>query len=105
MKYKVISFIIVTLFIYGLITNIYINSDHNFSSIKDKIIRLHVVANSDSSEDQALKLQIRNAVIEEIAPRLKNFTDTEKVKTIIENNLHNIKKTAEIGRASCRERV
>lgn len=32
--------------------------------LSDKVVRLHVLANSDSEEDQALKLQVRDAVLE-----------------------------------------
>ena len=35
-----------------------------FNRIKENIVRLHVIANSDSQEDQALKLQVRDKVIE-----------------------------------------
>ncbi len=33
-------------------------------SIREKVLRLHVVANSDSGEDQALKLAVRDKVLE-----------------------------------------
>lgn len=33
------------------------------SKLADKLTRLHVLANSDSEEDQALKLQVRDAVL------------------------------------------
>lgn len=36
--------------------------------LADKLTRLHVVANSDRPEDQALKLQVRDAVLAEIRP-------------------------------------
>ena len=36
--------------------------------LADKLTRLHVVANSDSVEDQTLKLQVRDAVLAEIRP-------------------------------------
>ena len=32
-------------------------------TLAGKLIRLHVVANSDSKEDQLLKLQVRDAVL------------------------------------------
>lgn len=32
-------------------------------SIRDKMLRMHVIANSDSAEDQALKLKVRDAVL------------------------------------------
>lgn len=34
-------------------------------SIRDKMLRMHVIANSDSEEDQALKLKVRDAVLSE----------------------------------------
>jgi len=37
---------------------------HDVQNEHAGIIRLHVIANSDSHEDQALKLQVRDAVIE-----------------------------------------
>ncbi|SBW07058.1 Stage II sporulation protein R [uncultured Eubacteriales bacterium] len=33
--------------------------------LADKVIRLHVIANSDSQEDQALKLQVRDRILAE----------------------------------------
>ncbi len=35
--------------------------------LPERVIRLHVVASSDSSEDQAVKLKVRDAVLEEAA--------------------------------------
>ncbi len=32
-------------------------------SIRDKMLRMHIIANSDSAEDQALKLKVRDAVL------------------------------------------
>lgn len=95
MKYKFIAFLILVLFVFGILMNTYINTDHTLSNIKDKIIRLHVVANSDSPKDQALKLSIRDAIINELTPMLKDLTEAEKVKTMIADNLDNIKETAE----------
>ena len=36
---------------------------HGEEKIYDTVLRLHVIANSDSDEDQALKLKVRDAVI------------------------------------------
>lgn len=35
------------------------------SNIREKMLRMHVIANSDSEEDQALKLKVRDAVLSE----------------------------------------
>lgn len=95
MKYKIISFIVIALFIFGLFMNIYINTDSNFSGIKNKIIRLHVVANSDSPDDQEIKLKVRDAVVSELSPAIKDLTDVNKVNAFITDNLDTIKKTAQ----------
>ena len=36
----------------------------NYEEIKDKLIRFHVIANSDTEEDQSLKLKVRDKVVE-----------------------------------------
>ncbi len=45
---------------------------HGESEIYDTVVRLHVVANSDSEEDQALKLKVRDAIIEVVSPAVKD---------------------------------
>lgn len=41
---------------------------HQQAELADKLTRLHVVANSDSEADQALKLKVRDAVLAQIGP-------------------------------------
>jgi len=95
MKYKIISFIIMTFFIFGLLMNLHINNETVLGDIKDKIIRLHVVANSDSPEDQAIKLRIRDAIIKELEPKLENMKSQEEVKNLISANMDNLISAAE----------
>ena len=35
--------------------------------IRERVLRLHILANSDSGEDQQLKLKVRDAVVREAA--------------------------------------
>lgn len=44
---------------------------HGESEIYDTVVRLHVVANSDSEEDQTLKLKVRDAVTETVSNALE----------------------------------
>ena len=37
---------------------------YNCSRVRSDVLRMHVIANSDSDEDQALKLKVRDAVLE-----------------------------------------
>ena len=39
----------------------------DLSEIRDKVLRLHILANSDSQADQQLKLKVRDAVVAEAA--------------------------------------
>ena len=50
---------------------------------KGQIIRLHVIANSDSSEDQAVKLKVRDAVVEYLTPLLVSAKTVDESRTII----------------------
>ena len=34
--------------------------------LRENVLRLHVVANSDSDEDQAVKLKVRDAILNEV---------------------------------------
>lgn len=56
------------------------------------IIRLHVVANSDSPEDQALKLKVRNEIIKfmEDGQSQNGQADIETARTYVTNNIDKI---------------
>ncbi len=55
------------------------------SEINDKVIRLHVMANSDSSDDQQLKYKVRNKIINTFNEEFKDIgTKTESSNIIIE---------------------
>lgn len=56
---------------------------HGESEIYDTVVRLHVLANSDSEEDQALKLKVRDRVIETVTPAVKDCgSQTEAIAAI-----------------------
>ena len=52
---------------------------------KDKLIRFHVIANSDTDEDQKLKLKVRDAVISYLQPKLENSKSIDESEAIIKN--------------------
>ncbi len=51
---------------------------HGEEELYDKVLRLHVVANSDSDEDQSLKLKVRDTVIGEVSAILDGCEDREE---------------------------
>ena len=46
--------------------------------ISSRVIRLHILANSDSEEDQALKLKVRNRLLAEASSLLGETTDKQQ---------------------------
>jgi len=48
------------------------------SNLRENLIRMHVVANSDSAVDQEVKLQVKDAVISYLSQRLSDFSDQEQ---------------------------
>ena len=57
-------------------------------------IRLHVVANSDSPEDQAVKLQVKDAVLVSLGETLEKGLSPQAAREYLENNLDKIQKIA-----------
>ena len=45
------------------------------NDLAEKVVRLHVLANSDSEEDQALKLKVRDVVLERATAILEDSPD------------------------------
>ena len=62
--------------------------------LRQELIRLHVVAASDSEEDQAVKLQVRDAVIEAVQRDLQSLTDMEQARSYLKANLPKIEVAA-----------
>ena len=63
---------------------------HGESEIYDNVLRLHVLANSDSEEDQALKLKVRDTILEHCSPRLaacKDRAEAEDTVLAMENEI------------------
>ncbi|MGL4914600.1 MAG: stage II sporulation protein R [Romboutsia sp.] len=50
---------------------------------KEKLIRFHVIANSDSDEDQELKLKVRDEIIKYLQPKLAKSNSIEESEEII----------------------
>jgi stage II sporulation protein R len=62
--------------------------------ISDGLIRLHVVAASDSQEDQKIKLQVRDAVLAELEPILSEASDRTEAAALLSENLDLLAQTA-----------
>ncbi len=64
-------------------------------SIPDKVFRLHVLANSDSAEDQALKLRVRDRILEESAGLMDGVSTREEAEAAAAQSLPRLQAAAE----------
>ena len=71
-------------------------SSASASALAGQVLRLHVVANSDTQEDQVLKLQVRDAVLEQADLLLEDVTDRGEAEAVLSQQL---KALAEAGAA------
>ena len=62
--------------------------------LNEELIRLHVVANSDSEEDQNIKLRVRDAVVSSLQSDLENVADVAAAKAYLQENLPKIQNIA-----------
>lgn len=87
---RTIIFIIISILLFCLVGNTTKGHDKNekeiVENISSKIIRFHVIANSDSKEDQQLKLKVRDKVLQYISPKLKNSKDIRESRNILKKH-------------------
>lgn len=89
---------LITALILGFIITVAVSSFSGFASdcgqLSDKILRIHILANSDSEEDQTLKLAVRDAIIAETQDVFARYTDKTELLAAAETLLPDIKQTA-----------
>lgn len=56
---------------------------HSQRELADKVVRLHILANSDTEEDQTLKLQVRDAVLDRAEELLRDTADRASAETAL----------------------
>ena len=61
--------------------------DGTQGALADKVLRLHVLANSDSQADQALKLRVRDAVLERAEGLLAGAGDRAEAEALLATHL------------------
>lgn len=66
----------------------------NCNSIEEKILRFHVLANSDSEYDQDMKILVKDQVFAYVTGILENSTSLEESETIVTENLGEIENIA-----------
>ncbi len=77
------------------------------AELAGQVLRLHVVANSDSEEDQALKLQVRDAVLAQAEPVLAGAADSSGAELALTPHLTELERVARevLAAAGCEDDV
>ena len=75
---------------FGLMCAVFLSfADFNASceDLRTNVLRLHIIANSDSIADQQLKLKIRDSILKESTDLFSEAKDTEEALLIAEDNI------------------
>ena len=91
MKRKILSTLLILI---GILLLFGILPVHGEDEIYDTVVRLHVLANSDSEEDQTLKLAVRDAVLEAATPYLEGCTTQEEAIRSLTSHLTDLETVA-----------
>lgn len=92
--FKRFLFVLFLLFIYTIICAFsYVNAVS--TDIQNSVFRLHVIANSDSEEDQTLKYIVRDSVLSYINTLSANLTSKEEVINLTKKNMEKIENMAQ----------
>ena len=67
---------------------------HGESELYDNVLRLHVIANSDSEEDQALKLKVRDAILAESEVLLEDCQTRDEAIAAVREHLPELEAAA-----------
>lgn len=88
-------FIILFLLFFYILISAFFYVDAVSSDISDSVFRLHVIANSDSKEDQELKYKVRDKVLEYMNLISKNCTSKEDVINLAKTHQEEFKNIAQ----------
>ena len=95
MKRFKIAFILIVLISIFIFINAYNYVEAISDNLYNSVFRLHVIANSDSEEDQELKYIVRDNLINYMNEKCKNLSSKEDIIEYAKNNLVDIKNIAE----------
>ena len=63
-------------------------------TLRKELVRLHVVAASDTAEDQAMKLQLKDVIVNSLKTDLEKMRDAEEATAYLQENLPKIEAMA-----------
>lgn len=79
---KILLFALLIYFIFGFCRIIC-----HKHTLRNDVIRLHVVANSDSQEDQTVKLIVKDAIVSYLQPKMNELQTVQQAKNYITHSI------------------
>lgn len=65
------------------------------AELAEQVIRIHVIANSDTQEDQEMKLAVRDAVLKQVESLGERAACVEEMEALLKSRLGDLEKTAQ----------
>ena len=92
---------------FGLVLTAGVWASASESALAGQVLRLHVVANSDSDRDQALKLLVRDTVLAQANQFLDGVSDRQSAEQALAPHLNELVRSAErvLAAEGCRDTV
>ncbi len=92
MKFKIWELSLLFALIISLLAAVSLSEKQD--ELSGKLIRLHIIANSDSEDDQTLKLKVRDAVLDVISEETADTSSKSEAENVIKENMGELLRTA-----------
>ncbi len=89
---KLLKKVILILLVIGTVYILFVVRDRK--TLREQIIRLHVVADSNSQEDQSIKEMVRDAILEKLEALTANAQTKDEAEQILSDNLLTLQQIA-----------
>lgn len=89
-KRAILLFFILSIFLLTSTVHETANSLHTYDMIPEEAIRLRILANSDSDQDQRIKLFVRDEVRDYITDLVHDVTNIEDARALIQDHLQDL---------------
>ncbi len=73
----------------------FVNFSGKCDNISSKVFRLHIIANSNSDEDQSLKLKVRDRILKDFSVNTSKVKDMQEAETMAKNNIERLRISAQ----------
>lgn len=99
MKRKIVTtgLVLIALAVTGILMHLYGSTaaeKKRQEAVADEIIRLHVIANSDSEEDQQLKLKVKETIVTYLRGEMSRAVSVSDARQVIKDHIPDIEEIA-----------